>query len=170
MRNRAAHPAGYTDGAPGPTKDRTHTGSADVHNITDAPIAHSDDMHRRMVKYSLAMGIRLVCLFLIFVLPGWFKIIAIVGAVALPWFAVIIANGGSDTVNEHAVSLLDQAPLGELEAPGPRTAEGTDAGDGESPTLQGEVIPSDPGDDPTARSRIEGGRTEGGRTDGGRTP
>ncbi len=169
MRNRAAHPAGYADGAPGRTKDGTHTGSADVHNITDAPTAHSDDMHRRMVKYALAMSIRLVCLFLIFVLPGWFKVIAVVGAVGLPWFAVIIANGGSDTVNEHALSLLDQAPLGELEAPDPQSAAGTIPGDGESPTLQGEVIPPDPEGGPTDSGPTDGGRTDSGPTDGGRT-
>ncbi|MCY0906491.1 DUF3099 domain-containing protein [Arthrobacter sp. H14-L1] len=158
MRNRAAHPAGYAYGASGPTKDQSHTGSADVHNITDAPIAQSDDMHRRMVKYALAMSIRLVCLFLIFVLPGWFKIIAVVGAVALPWFAVIIANGGSDTLNEHAGSLLDQAPLGQLEGPDPQSAAGTARGDEESLTLQGEVIPSDPEDDPPAGGLADGGR------------
>ncbi len=169
MRNKAAHPAGYANGATGQTKDGFHTGSADVHNITDAPIAHSDDMHRRMVKYALAMSIRLVCLFLIFVLPGWFKIIAVVGAVALPWFAVIIANGGSDTLNEHAVSLLDQAPLGELEAPDAQSTAGTARGDEEAPTLQGEVISSDPEGGPPDGDP-SGGPPDGIRTGDGRTP
>ncbi|WP_434620909.1 DUF3099 domain-containing protein [Arthrobacter sp. A5] len=146
MRNKAAQPAGYADGAAGRPAGGSHTAPADVHNITDARTAHSDDMRQRMFRYAVAMGIRLVCLFLIFILPGWFKIIAVVGAVALPWFAVIIANGGSDTLNEHAVSLLDQAPLAELEAPAQQDQTGgpSTPGDGDSPLLQGEVIPPAP--------------------------
>ncbi len=164
MRNKAAHPAGYAYGADGQTKDGFHNGSADVHNITDAPIAHSDDMHRRMVKYALAMSIRLVCLLLIFVLPGWFKIIAVVGAVALPWFAVIIANGGSDTLNEHAVSLLEQAPLGELDAPDPQRDGGMGPGDEAAPTLQGEVIVADSEGGPTDGDPSDSAPSDGGRT------
>ncbi len=162
MRNKTAQPAGFADGATGRPAGGSHTDPADVHNITDAPTAHSDEMRERMIKYSLAMGIRLVCIFLIFILPGWFKIIAVVGAVALPWFAVIIANGGSDTANEHAGSLLDQAPLPELEAPtGKKGADGGDA-----PLLQGEVIPAD-----AAESRLSDGGTDtsGAKTNGADT-
>jgi hypothetical protein len=86
-----------------------------VHSITDAAAAHSDDMRERMVKYALAMGIRLVCLLLIFVVDGWFKIIAVAGAVFLPWIAVVIANG-SDKAEVHSDALLDDVPAAELEA------------------------------------------------------
>ncbi|WP_323961835.1 DUF3099 domain-containing protein [Arthrobacter sp. JZ12] len=111
----------------------------DVHNISDAREAHSDEMRRRMIKYSLSMGIRLVCLILVFVVEGWLQWVMIAGAVFLPYFAVIIANGGSDTSNlGHSETLLDRAPAPELEAAAPVAEE-------EGPmTLQGEIVPDEP--------------------------
>ncbi|MFH5877646.1 DUF3099 domain-containing protein [Arthrobacter sp. NA-172] len=90
------------------------SGEPEVHSITDAAAAHSDDMRERMIKYAVAMGIRLVCIILIFVVDGWFKIIAIAGAVFLPWVAVVIANG-SDKAEVHSDALLDYVPAVELE-------------------------------------------------------
>lgn len=97
-----------------------------MHSITDAAAAHSDDMRERMIKYAVAMGIRMVCIILIFVVDGWFKIIAVAGAVFLPWIAVVIANG-SDKAEIHSDALLDYVPEIELEAspqadPEPREA------------------------------------------------
>jgi predicted tellurium resistance membrane protein TerC len=101
-------------------------------------------MHRRMMKYALAMGIRMVCLILIFVVDGWFKLVMVAGAVFLPWIAVVIANGG-DQAEVHSDSLLDYAPLGELEG----TAWPPEQADNTSAVLQGEVINDDDDDEPT---------------------
>ena len=123
------------------------SGDPVVHSITDAAAAHSDDMRERMIKYALAMGIRLVCLLLIFVVDGWFKIIAVAGAVFLPWIAVVIANG-SDKAEVHSDALLDYVPAVELEASPP--AEGEPA---EAPVtvLEGELV-----DDDAARQDASG--------------
>ena len=95
-------------------------------------------MRKRMIKYALAMGIRMVCLILIFVVDGWFKILMVAGAVFLPWIAVVIANG-SDKAEIHSDSLLDSAPLAELEGPA-----WPPAGDNPTPAvLQGELIDDD---------------------------
>lgn len=114
------------------------SGDAEVHSITDAAEAHSEDMHKRMVKYALAMGIRLVCLILIFVVDGWFKILMVAGAVFLPWIAVIIANG-NDKAEGHSDLLIDSAPRAELEAPPPPSPY-ADQG---SEVLEGELINDD---------------------------
>lgn len=45
-----------------------------------------------MLKYSIAMGIRVVCIGLCLVTPGWWLVIPAAGAVFLPYFAVVIAN------------------------------------------------------------------------------
>jgi len=87
--------------------------NGEVLNITDAQESHTDEMHRRMVKYTVAMSIRLACLLLFFFIPGWPRWLFVAGAVFLPWIAVIIANGGSDQV-KASDALLDQAPLAEL--------------------------------------------------------
>ncbi|MEW1804908.1 DUF3099 domain-containing protein [Pseudarthrobacter enclensis] len=114
------------------------SGDTEVHSITDAAGAHSEDMRQRMIKYALAMGIRMVCLILIFVVDGWFKIIPVVGAVFLPWFAVVIANG-SDKAETPSDLLLDSAPLAEIESP-PAPAADEEAG---SAVLQGELVNED---------------------------
>lgn len=100
-------------------------------------------MRQRMIKYALAMGIRMVCLIMIFVVDGWFKIIAVAGAVFLPWIAVVIANG-SDKAEAHSDLLLDSAPLAEIESPvlpDPEDEPG-------SAVLQGELVKDeDPGEE-----------------------
>jgi hypothetical protein len=112
------------------------SGDPVVHSITDAAAAHSDDMRERMIKYAVAMGIRMVCIILIFVVDGWFKIIAVAGAVFLPWIAVVIANG-SDKAEVHSEALLDYVPAGELEA--------APAAEAEAPVtvLEGELVDDD---------------------------
>ena len=45
-----------------------------------------------MIKYTIAMSLRVVCLGLCLVVPGWWLLIPALGAVFLPYFAVIIAN------------------------------------------------------------------------------
>jgi hypothetical protein len=100
-------------------------------------------MHRRMVKYALAMGIRMVCLILVFVVDGWLKLVMVAGAVFLPWIAVVIANG-SDKAEVHSESLLDYVPFGELESPEEVPGQEEDL---PSPVLQGELVEDD--DEPT---------------------
>lgn len=119
-------------------------GDTEVHSITDAATAHSEEMRQRMIKYAVAMGIRMVCLILIFVVDGWFKVLPVIGAVFLPWVAVIIANGG-DKAEIHSDSLLDYVPLGELEAPGTAGRAAAAAEDPSVTLLQGELIEDEDG-------------------------
>ncbi|MFJ6534879.1 DUF3099 domain-containing protein [Paenarthrobacter sp. NPDC091711] len=123
------------------------SGDPEVHSITDAAAAHSEDMRDRMIKYAVAMGIRMVCIVLIFVVDGWFKIIAIAGAVFLPWIAVVIANG-NDKAEDHSESLLDYVAVPEIE----RSPEPEEPSVDAPTVLQGELVddeapdePSDPG-------------------------
>lgn len=118
-----------------PEEPGRFSGDTGVHSITDAAGAHSEDMRQRMIKYALAMGIRMVCLIMIFVVDGWFKIIAVAGAVFLPWIAVVIANG-SDKAEGHSDLLLDSAPLAELESPAPPVRDEEPG----SAVLQGELV------------------------------
>lgn len=112
-----------------------------VPRITDAPSPHTDEMRTRMIKYSVSMGIRVVCLFLMFFVHGWLLWVVIAGAVVLPYFAVIIANGGSDTrLMTASDAMIDSPPATALDAP--RAAEEP----GESPettVLSGEIVDND---------------------------
>jgi len=49
----------------------------------------------RLIKYSIAMGIRVVCLIVGVFLQGWMMWVAFAGAIFLPYFAVIVANAPS---------------------------------------------------------------------------
>ncbi|MCC3291141.1 DUF3099 domain-containing protein [Arthrobacter sp. zg-Y1110] len=112
-----------------------------VPRITDAPSPHTDEMRARMIKYSVSMGIRVVCLFLMFFVHGWLLWVVIAGAVVLPYFAVIIANGGSDTrLMTGSDAMIERPPATALDAP--RVAEEP----GESPettVLSGEIVDND---------------------------
>jgi hypothetical protein len=60
----------------------------------------SEDIRYRERRYLIMMGIRLVC-FVIAVLlfvehAGWLTAIPAVGAIAIPYFAVVFANGGRE--------------------------------------------------------------------------
>ncbi len=60
----------------------------------------SQDIAYREKRYLIMMGIRLVC-FVIAVLlfvngAGWLTAIPAVGAIAIPYFAVVFANGGRE--------------------------------------------------------------------------
>ncbi|PVE19835.1 MULTISPECIES: DUF3099 domain-containing protein [unclassified Arthrobacter] len=126
---------------------------ADVHSITDARSAHSDEIRGRMIKYSISMGIRLVCIVLVFFVEGWLQWVVIVGAVVLPYFAVIFANGGSDTSDlPHSQSLIDNVPLPALETAAPVSPEPTDD------VLQGEIIDDDDVDPATTNDKLYRGR------------
>ena len=105
-----------------------------------------------MIKYAVAMGIRMVCLVLIFVVDGWFKVLPVLGAVFLPWIAVVIANG-SDQAETPSDLLLADVPMVELDAPagpagGVHAGAGADAEEDASMTLlQGELIEDDDDED-----------------------
>jgi hypothetical protein len=45
-----------------------------------------------MIQYAIAQAVRLVCIVLVVVLPDWWKIAPAIGAVFIPYFAVVVAN------------------------------------------------------------------------------
>jgi hypothetical protein len=63
-----------------------------VHTVTSAPSSTVDDQDQRVKRYLTMMGIRVLCFGLFFVTDGWIRWVAIVGAVVLPYIAVVTAN------------------------------------------------------------------------------
>jgi Flp pilus assembly protein TadB len=62
--------------------------------ITEAQPSLDSQFHARRKKYTIMMGTRAICLVLAAVSyrTWWLMAIFVVGAVVLPWMAVIIAN------------------------------------------------------------------------------
>ncbi|MCU1437811.1 MAG: hypothetical protein JWP66_898 [Naasia sp.] len=48
-----------------------------------------------MLKYTVAMGIRTLCVASLLFVSGWWVLFMVVAAVLLPYFAVVIANVGA---------------------------------------------------------------------------
>jgi hypothetical protein len=63
-----------------------------------------------MRAYSTAMSIRMACFILVFFVPGWWKLVFGLGAVVLPYVAVVLANVGSRGGNQ-AVTPVVSTPL-----------------------------------------------------------
>ena len=63
-----------------------------------------------MIRYSVTMGIRMVCIVLMLFVHGWWLLVCAAGAILLPYFAVIVANvhgsgAGTTVVRPGAVQL-----------------------------------------------------------------
>ena len=74
-------------------------------SITSLPESPADERRRRMIRYAIAMSIRVVCVILCLFVHGWWLLLPILGAVVLPYVAVVLANVGS-------------SPEGTVERPG----------------------------------------------------
>jgi hypothetical protein len=74
-----------------------------VHLVTQARRPMSEDIAYRQHRYLLMMGIRTVCFFaalLMFINHlGWLTAIPAVGAIVIPYIAVVFANGGREPDN-----------------------------------------------------------------------
>ncbi len=72
--------------------------------VTEARRSLSEDISYRQRRYLIMMAVRTVCFLtaiLLFVNHlGWITAIPLVGAIVIPYFAVIFANGGREpTIN-----------------------------------------------------------------------
>ena len=67
-----------------------------VHRITSAPVGLEADVAARTRRYLLSMGVRTACFVLAIACEGWLRWTFVVGAVALPYLAVVFANGGRE--------------------------------------------------------------------------
>ena len=82
----------------------SHSGrSPAVHVVTQAHRSLSDDIAYRQRRYLLMMGIRTACFVIAVVLFmnhfGWLTAIPALGAIFIPYFAVVFANGGREPDN-----------------------------------------------------------------------
>jgi hypothetical protein len=65
-------------------------------SITSLPLSPEAERRNRMIKYSIAMGIRVVCIVMMLFAQGWWLLVCAAGAITLPYFAVVIANVHAD--------------------------------------------------------------------------
>lgn len=123
------------------SKRRTgpRTGQPQVHTITSTQGPLGEDIDRRARRYLAQMVVRTLC-FLGAVLtwgvvPTWLSVTLLIGAVVLPYIAVVLANAGRERP-ERADSFMELREIGGAPLPPPL-----------GPTY---VPPAAPGPTPTA--------------------
>ncbi len=80
-----------------------------VYDITAAPASLTRDQAGRQRRYFYSMMIRTVCFILTVVLPSPYRWFALLGAVTLPYFAVVIANAGRESFAPGSGLVSDKA-------------------------------------------------------------
>ena len=78
--------------------------------VTSAGRSHSEDIALRQRRYVMTQSLRIVCVVLAASLPVplvW-KSLLLVGAVALPWFGVVMANAGPTVGRARTTAMLDR--------------------------------------------------------------
>lgn len=109
------------------------TRQQDVALVTDAKRSLSEDIAFRERRYLLMMGIRVLCFAVTIIMfvahAGWFSAIPAVGAILIPYFAVVFANGGREPSNTRGFHVyepnLPERFTGPTEAPDGRSRSAT---------------------------------------------
>ena len=81
--------------------------------VTTAGRSHTEDIALRERRYLLTQGLRMACVVLAVALPVppiW-KVAFIAGAVALPWFGVVMANAGPTARSKAERNALVERPV-----------------------------------------------------------
>ena len=85
-----------------------------VHLVTQARRPMSEDISYRQHRYLIMMGIRVICFAIAIILfvehLRWLVLVPAVGAILIPYIAVVFANGGREPDNvrgfmEHRMNL-----------------------------------------------------------------
>ncbi len=100
-----------------------------MQRVTDAPEPLAVDQARRARRYLAQMGVRLLCFLLAVLLwqrvPLWAGLLLLVGAVVLPYVAVLFANAGRERRDPAPPAVLARLLDAQPSAP--------PAGDGHDP-------------------------------------
>lgn len=93
-------------------------------SATSLPRAPRDDAGSRTLRYFWMMAIRVICFVLMVVIMpyGWHTLLLGVGAIALPYFAVVLANvgqGDKTPTRETPERALTAAPTSTAPPPAP---------------------------------------------------
>jgi hypothetical protein len=74
-----------------------------VYRVTEARRPMSEDIRYRQNRYLIMMGIRVVCFAIAIILYvahlRWLVLVPAVGAIFIPYIAVVFANGGREPDN-----------------------------------------------------------------------
>jgi hypothetical protein len=105
----------------------------ELYRITGARAGHSRDMDQRINRYLVSMAIRTACVILVFVVPGPARWLFAIGAVFLPYVAVLFANATDRRRGQTQPSPVDRRGL----SGGDGSSVGRDPAAGREPAVGG---------------------------------
>lgn len=65
---------------------------AEPQSVTNLSLSPEEERRGRMIRYTIAMVIRMICIVLAFLVQGWLMWVCFALAIILPYWAVVIAN------------------------------------------------------------------------------
>jgi hypothetical protein len=90
-------------------------------SITTLPLSPEAERRSRMIKYTIAMSIRVACIFAMLFVDGWWLAVCAAGAIFLPYVAVVLANVSGPSHTQEVLrpgGLVSQRPTDQA-APSP---------------------------------------------------
>jgi len=113
-----------------------------AHLVTEAQRSRSADISYRERRYLIMMAIRVVC-FVAAVLVfanggGWLTAIPAVGAIAIPYFAVVFANGGREPTSTRGFRPYEPNLPGLYQPPADDSADNGAGGQGPADRRSGD--------------------------------
>jgi len=96
-------------------------------SITTLPPSPEAERRSRMIKYTIAMTIRVACIFAMLFAKGWWLAVFAAGAIFLPYVAVVLANVSGPSRDTEVLRPGGLVPTGP-QAPGPGTEPSAESG------------------------------------------
>lgn len=81
-------------------------------SITSLPETPEEETRRRQRQYSIAMGIRVLCLLACLFVRDWWLLIPALGTIILPYVAVVLGNVGGARRTQAEVPTALELPSG----------------------------------------------------------
>ena len=113
-----------------------------------------------MIRYTIAMSIRVACIFAMLFAQGWWLVVFAAGAIFLPYVAVVLANVSGPSRDSEVLRPGGLVPTGP-QAPGPGTEPPADPGAQSAPASEAPEsgdAPASPADDSAAGDSAAGER------------
>jgi hypothetical protein len=133
-------------------------------SITTLPPSPEAERRSRMIKYTVAMSIRVACIFCMLFAKGWWLAVFAAGAVFLPYVAVVLANVSGPTRNDEVLRPGTIVPVGtppDDDARSDGDAAGADGPDDASPRAGEPTDAQTSADDPGSASSDRDGDERG---------
>jgi hypothetical protein len=126
-------------------------------SITSLPPSPEAERRARMIKYTIAMSIRVACIFAMLFAQGWWLAVFAAGAIFLPYVAVVLANvsgpsGGGEVLRPGNIVPSTAAQAGAAPGAGAGESPDANAGAGESPDTDASATESPDTEAPDAQN------------------